>query len=71
MLTGPQRTPESVFRARSFGMTVTDRLGLTQEEADELARREAMEPMNIECKMDSEEVSIRNEPSLTLVHCRH
>ena len=52
----PQKEPEEARRARAVGMTPVDSMSLTGEELDELARREAMAPMKINCLTEQGEV---------------
>ena len=49
--------PEEARRARAVGMTLGDSMSLTGEELDELARREAMTPMKINCQTEQGEVT--------------
>ena len=51
-----EEEPEEAARARAVGMTLADNMSPTSEELDELARREAMAPMKINCKTDNGEV---------------
>ena len=48
--------PEEARRARDVGMTLADSMSLTGEELVELARREAMAPMKINCQTEQGEV---------------
>ena len=51
-----KKEPEEARRARAVGMTLGDSMSLTGEELDELARREAMTPMKINCQTAQGEV---------------
>ena len=50
--------PEEARRARDVGMTLADSMSLTGEELGELARREAMTPMKINCQTEQGEVTL-------------
>ena len=50
---------EEARRARDVGMSLADNLSPTSQELDELARREAMTPMMINCQTDKGEVKPR------------
>ena len=50
---------EEARRARAVGMTLVDNMSLTSEELNELARREAMTPIKIDCQTDQGKVPPR------------
>ena len=47
---------EEARRARSVGMTLADNTAPTSQELNELARREAMAPIKINCQTEKGEV---------------
>ena len=53
--TGMEEEPEEATRARAVGMTLADNMSPTSEELDELARREAMAPMKINCQSQTDQ----------------
>ena len=49
---------EEARRARAVGMTLRDNASPTSQELNELARREAMTPIKINCKTENGEVML-------------
>ena len=49
---------EANSRARAVGMTLADNMAPTSQELNELARREAMTPIKINCKTENGEVML-------------
>ena len=52
----PKEEPKEARRARAVGLALADSMSPTGEELDELARREAMAPMKINCLTEQGEV---------------
>ena len=50
--------PEEARRARAVGMTLADNMAPTSQELNELARREAMTPIKINCQTENGEVML-------------
>ena len=49
---------EEARRARAVGMTLADNMAPTSQELNELARREAMTPIKINCQTENGEVML-------------
>ena len=57
-----EEEPVEARRARAVGMTLADNMAPTSEELNELARREAMTPMKINCQTNEAKVMPRVIP---------
>ena len=53
-----EEEPVEARRARAVGMTLADNASPTSEELNELARREAMTPIKINCQTENGEVML-------------
>ena len=55
-LTKEEEESEEARRARAVGMSLPDNMAPTSQQLDELARREAMAPIKINCQTEQGQV---------------